>query len=117
MDNLVEFYIAGVQFHESKRVQHFMSVDMKLSMTPEPENKYDSNAIALRFEIDPNVEATIVEDAMIGYVPAKLSAAMAASLEIYDDLECVLTEVNLDNKPWEKFKVVIRHIQKEEKDG
>lgn len=98
-----EFFIAGVQFHESDLVKDKMKVGDTLTMRPEPDNKYDPNAVALIWNKDHTED-----DCFIGYVPAKFSAEVAAALE-YMDITCTLTEVNLDEKKWKRFKVEIKN--------
>jgi len=96
----IEFYIAGVQHHESYKCQDTMAVDDYLSMVLEPTNTYDPNAVRLEFE-----------DIMIGYVPARLSPEVAALVTDPGNLyACRLVEFNKDNKPWERFKVSIEEV-------
>ena len=97
-----EFYIAGVQFHESAKVQDNFKVGDELVIRPEPNNKYDPNAVALIYNNDGQED-----DVMIGYVPAKFSGEASAILLTTDNVKCVLTEVNLAAKTWERFKVKI----------
>ena len=97
-----EFYIAGVQFHNAATVQDNFKVGDELVIRPEPNNKYDPNAVALIWNNDGQED-----DVMIGYVPAKFSGEASAILLTADNVKCVLTEVNLDAKTWERFKVEI----------
>jgi len=95
-----EFYIAGVQHHESYKCEDSMAVDDFLAMVLEPSNKYDPNAVRLEFR-----------DTMIGYVPARISAEVNALIMNEEGLwACKLIEFNKDNKPWEKFKVLIEEV-------
>ena len=98
-----DFYIAGVQFHNSAQVQDKLEVGMELIMRPEPNNKYDPNAVALIYNDDGKED-----DCMIGYVPAKFSGEVSAILLTSDNVKCVLTEVELTAKTWERFKVEIK---------
>jgi len=100
-DKKLEFYIAGVQHHESYKCQDSMAVDDFLAMVLEPTNKFDPNAIRLEWR-----------DTMIGYVPARLSAEVTA-LVMSDEENlwaCKLIELNKDEKPWERFKVLIEEV-------
>jgi len=95
-----EFYIAGVQHHDSYKCQDAMAVDDFLSMVLEPTNKFDPNAVRLEFR-----------DIMIGYVPARISAEVSALVTDPENLwACKLIELNKDNKPWERFKVLIEEV-------
>ena len=113
-----EFYIAGVQFHEAKKVISQLSVGDTLELVPEPSNKFDPNAIAIKasfMSIRPDGSDTR-EEIMLGYVPKKFSAEVTAFLEVYgtDKVFCDLIEVNPKNKPWEQLKVHIYNIDNEE---
>lgn len=99
-----EFYIAGVQFHESAIVANKLKEGITLVMRPEPSNKFDPNAIALLYKA---IGSDVDNETMIGYVPAKFSPEVSAALEVSDNIICTLSEVNLSAKTWERFKVVI----------
>ena len=106
-----EFYIAGVQFHEAKKVLNKMQVRDVLMIKPEPTNKYDPNAVGLIFEdVDEDYN---IENVMLGYVPKKFSSEVSAFLELNENVICELTEVNKDKKPWEQLKVVIKAAEEE----
>jgi len=60
------FYIAGVQFHEMKMVINDLTESDHLSLVPEPDNKYDPNAV--RIELVSDGPGT-----MLGFVPKKFS--------------------------------------------
>lgn len=93
----IEFFIAGVQHHDSYKVLHNIKVDDFLQMVLEPTNKYDPNAVRLYFN-----------DTMIGFVPARLSAEVSALVTSPDTLySCKIIEFNKDSKPWDQFKVCI----------
>lgn len=96
----IEFFIAGVQHHDSYKVLQVIKVDDFLQMVLEPSNKYDPNAVRLEFR-----------DTMIGYVPARLSAEVSALIMSEESLySCKIIEFNKDNKPWDKFKVSIEEV-------
>lgn len=96
------FYVAGVKFHQLKTCIDEVEVGMYLTMTPEPENKFDPNAVSLEFA---SLEQT--KNIMVGYVPAKMSASVTASLMIKEHVAEVI-EVNKDAKTWEQLKVAIK---------
>ena len=110
MDHLTEqteslhtFYIAGVKFHQYKSVLNDISEGNNLVLFPEPENKFDPNAVQIHFD-NGGVSA------FLGYVPKKFSSEVSGLLEIGKKLECVLTKFNRDAQPWEIFKVEIREV-------
>jgi len=96
-----EFYIAGVQHHKSDEVIDELKKGTVLKMVPEPDNRFDANAIALKF-------ARLKDDCMIGYVPAKFAAEVGAALIIDEGLTCTITELDPSAKPWERIKVIIK---------
>jgi len=102
MSKIRDFYIAGIQFHQSDTVQDKLTVGDELILRPEPNNTYDPNAVALIYNANGEED-----DVMIGYVPAKFSGEISAILLTCDNVKCVLTEVNLKNKTWERFKAEI----------
>ena len=99
-----EFYIAGVQHHKSHEVIGELKKETNLSLVPEPTNKFDPNAIAIKH----TSSGTHRVSTMLGYVPAKFAAAIGAQMVIHeDDLQCTITELNPAAKPWERIKVLI----------
>lgn len=97
-----DFKVAGVKFHQLKECIDQVKVGDHLSMVAEPSNPYDSNAVRLEF---PEDDGTY----MVGYVPAKISAEVAAALTI-TDLKCVVTEVNPAARTWEQLHVEISEV-------
>ena len=96
----IQFYIAGVQHHDSYKVLNIIKEDDFLQMVLEPSNKYDPNAVRLEWR-----------DTMIGYVPARLSPEVTALVMSDEDLYgCKIIEFNKDSKPWEQFKVSIEEV-------
>lgn len=102
-----EFFIAGVKFHRAKECIDKLTIGTELNMIPEPDNKYDSNAVMLIFDSE-------IETYMLGYVPAKISGQVSAFLETGDFPVCLITELNPEGKPWEWIKVVIKEDNDEE---
>lgn len=104
------FYVAGVQFRPAAEVREVMSYIHEgsyLDLKPEPENKYDPNAIKIVFvEYD-------TDDLHLGYVPKKFSAEVAALLEAGIDLVCIVLEANPNAKPWEMLKVAVKIAEPE----
>jgi len=94
-----KFFIAGVQHRVGAvaTIKELMEGDL-ITLKPEPENKYDSNAIAIYSGGD-----------HIGYVPKKFSAEISAAMEI-EELGCVVTLINQDAKSWEMCQVEVRSV-------
>ena len=106
-----EFYVAGVQFHQAKTVLNKLTEGETLELVPEPENKFDPNAIAVKWT--PGEWVDEPEFIMLGYVPKKFSAEVSAFMEINENVVCVLTKLNPSAKPWEQLKVVIKAVEDE----
>ncbi len=101
-----EFYIAGVQFHEIDQCINDLEVGMELHLWPDPDNKYDPNAVEIRHvkKGDSTYEPTV----MIGFVPKKFAGEVAAAHSIDSNkLTCKITELTPSAKPWERIKVII----------
>lgn len=93
------FYIAGVRFHELDSVIDDIAEGDHLTLVPEPSNKFDPNAVKIEFL-----------GAMLGYIPKKHSSEVCAMIDVGKELECVLTKLNKNAKPWEKVKVEVRKM-------
>lgn len=94
-----KFFIAGVKFHELKSVINDLSEGDNLVLIPEPDNKFDPNAIKIEFDY---------HQTMLGYVPKKFSSEVSAMIEVGKELECILVTLNKSAKPWEQAEVEIR---------
>lgn len=92
-----KFDIAGVQHHNYRDVLNILQKDLELNLVPEPTNQYDSNAVRIEFE-----------KTMLGYVPKKFSAEVAAAIEVYVDVKCKITSFEKTAKPWNMIEVEIR---------
>lgn len=99
-----EFFIAGVRFHELNTVINDIAEGDILILKPEPSNKFDPNAVRILYS------ATGIHYAMLGYIPKKHSSEVCAMFEVGKELECILTKLNKDAKPWEKVKVEVREM-------
>ena len=99
-----EFFIAGVQFHAMNKVLDELKVDDRFVLVLEPTNPYDSNAVRIEYSGNDG-------QVMCGYVPKKFSSEISAAFEVGKRLECVLVELNVSAKPWERAKVEIREVE------
>lgn len=101
-----EFYVAGVQFHESDQCINDLEVGMELYLAPDPNNRYDPNAVEIRYikEGDSTYEPTV----MLGFVPKRFAGEVAAAWSIDSDkVTCKITELTPSAKPWERIKVTV----------
>ena len=102
MEPAHKFYVAGVRYHELHRCIDEINEGDTLNLIPEPENKFDPNAVRIEF-LSPKDKETF----MLGYVPAKFSASVAAILDAVEDVRCVVTKVSPKSDPWERLEVAI----------
>ena len=101
------FFIAGVQFRPKEEINAAgkdLVVGDTLLMVPEPDNKFDPNAVKLIHVLKTDEEYIC----FLGYVPKKFSSEVSALLSIGAELQCVVDEVNPAAKTYEMFKVTIR---------
>lgn len=107
------FYIAGVQFRSADDKEALKSVQegQELDLTPEPENKFDPNAVAIGWSYIPG------EGWFFGYVPKKHSAEISAALDAGIKLSCTVIKTNFSGKPWEWCEVEIAEVVNEKEIG
>jgi hypothetical protein len=97
------FFIAGVQYHQLSSVINDIAEGDNLVLVPEPDNKFDPNAVRIEF-------VSSDKKAFIGFVPKKFSSEVAAALEIGKVLKCILVTLNKSAKPWEQAEVEVRDM-------
>lgn len=100
----ITFNIAGVQHHQMHKVINELVIGDKLDLQPDPNNEFDKNAIEIHAI---SVEG---EPVMCGFVPRKFSAEVAALFQMGKHLECVISDLNPDGKPWEWCTICIREV-------
>ena len=100
MEEKFKFFIAGVKFHEAKSCLSRLENGMEVIMSPDPTNKYDSNAVTLVVKIED-------ETFMLGFVPAKMSGAVSGFLEYAEKPTCILQTVDPSAKTWLQLECVI----------
>ena len=99
-----QFFIAGVQFrprHEINAAVREMKVGDLLVLAPEPDNKFDPNAVKILAGDGTG------NGAFLGYVPKKFSSEVSAMLGIGAPIICTVDEVNPDGKTYEMIKVTV----------
>jgi hypothetical protein len=108
------FFIAGVQFrprNEINKATETMKVGDHLTLSPEPSNKFDSNAVQIHYESPYDEEwENKGFSTFLGYVPKKFSAEISAAIEVGIDLECTIEEINSGAKLWEMCKVTVKNV-------
>lgn len=114
------FYVAGVQFRPSgdiKLASNRIKVGNRLSLEPEPTNKFDPNAVKIIYSL-PATEAggSNSPELFIGYVPKKFSSEVAGMLSIGAPVECIVDAVDPAAKTYEMFKVTVQIPIEEEQE-
>lgn len=91
------FFAAGVQFRPTKGIVEGLEEGTNLTLEPEPDNKFDPNAIKVMYGTE-----------HLGYVPAKFAAEIGAALQIHEEnLQCTLTTYAPKSSPWERLGLTI----------
>jgi hypothetical protein len=100
-----EFYIAGVKFHDLPKVIDSLIEGDLLDLVPEPENKFDSNAVAIK-----------INGTMLGYVPKQISAEVSAAIEACgeENVKCEITILDSSASPWQMCKVKVYEIESDD---
>jgi|WetSurMetagenome_2_1015567.scaffolds.fasta_scaffold228475_3 hypothetical protein len=100
-----KFFIAGVKFHDLSKVINQLSEGDYLDLVPDPDNKFDSNAVRIEHE-----------GTMLGFVPKTFSAEIAAAIEALgvDELECEITKLDPYAKTYEQCEVQITSLSSTE---
>ena len=112
------FYIAGVQFRPKNEIAEAskrLKQGAQLSLIPEPENKFDPNAIKIIYK-DYTEDMQSSAELFLGYVPKKFSSEVAGMLSIGAPVECIVDEVDSSAKTYEMFKVTVQILVEEEED-
>lgn len=93
------FYIAGFQFWDGAEVLGDLKPGMRLELSPEPDNPYDAEAVALR-----------LHGAKLGFIPSDKNAAVSLALFYgHADLyEVVVQQVAPERSPWHQVRVALR---------
>lgn len=87
------FYVAGVKHHQLSTVIFLLKEEEEVQLIPEPTNKYDKNAIQIRWQ-----------DIMLGYVPKQVAAQILPVLKTYP-LYTIIIELNPTQEPWQHLRL------------
>lgn len=105
MSKTFMFFVAGVQFHQLDDCIKDIKVGGELMLVPEPDNKYDPNAVRIHFSTGLD---SVKPDIMVGYVPKKYSPDISALLLVSKGVTCKVFEIIPKSKPWERLSVEIK---------
>ena len=96
--NLMNFYVAGFQHHEGALVLSQLKTGDELALEAQPDNPYDSQAIAIKGRGE-----------MLGYVPADQNGMLSVLFHYghASIFECRVMQVAPENEPWKQLRVAI----------
>lgn len=103
---LFQSFVAGFKYYKGMELLQLMGVNDPLELRREPQNQYDSFAIALHWQNE-----------KIGYLPAANNELIARLLDA-DALPLLafISHINYEVAPWENIAVAVCHLQAREKE-
>jgi len=99
--NLI-FYAAGVKFRPNwKNNLMELTTGEELALVPEPDNKFDKNAVKIVSKLD---------GTHLGYVPAKTgeAAIISSALAAGRELKAIVFELLPEFEPWKALEVEVK---------
>lgn len=91
---LINFYIAGYQYHQGDKIEHLLKSHEMVEMRREPHNIHDYKAIALYFD-----------NTKIGYVPAADNEILAKMLDNNILLQARIASVAPASPAWQRVEL------------
>ena len=98
----LKFYAAGVKFRKGwKDNLNELEIDSKLTLLPEPTNKFDKYAVQI-----------LSGTTMLGYVPSKTGEAEVVSTALNNEktLEATIYNLMPEAEPWRALEVEIKEV-------
>lgn len=95
-----KFFVAGVKFHKFRTISDTLEEGMKLTLIPEPSNRFDKNAVMIKYN-----------DVILGYVPAaKNGPAKEVSKILLSGIKltATITTLSPDFEPWNALEVEVK---------
>lgn len=88
--------LAGSQYHALARVWPQLRAGDRLTLTREPDNRHDRNAVRVDWNGQP-----------IGYVPRAENRAVARALDAGEPLEARVARLRDDPNPWRRVEFAV----------
>lgn len=85
--------LAGFQFHQGKRLWSEMKVGDPLTLTREPDNPYDRNAVRVEWRGE-----------KLGYVPRADNADLARHMDRGTKVEARISRLTEGRDPWKRIR-------------
>jgi hypothetical protein len=94
--NFLTFNVAGFKHHDGALVLKDMQVGDRVSLVGEPDNPYDSEAVAIYFN-----------GTKLGYVPSECNGMLSLMLYYghFGVFEGIVQAVRPDANPWEQVRI------------
>ena len=100
--------VAGVTFEGRQSVIAEMIGNEQVMLKPEPENKFDPNAIAVWVAFPPEAQR---ESAQIGYLPKEIAAKVAPNIEgesMYGQVDEITGGFEIEPNRFASYGVIVR---------
>lgn len=85
--------IAGFQYYAGNDIFSDLQVDTPFLLKREPNNKYDSNAVAIYFK-----------QYKLGFIPRADNTAVAQMLDRGERLSAKVVELSMSENPWKRVR-------------
>lgn len=89
--------VAGFQFHQGEQVWPALTIGAPLTLTREPENRFDPLAIRVEWN-----------GQKIGYAPRAANEIAAGLMDRGETLSASIVALTKDDNPWERISMEIR---------
>ena len=111
---ILECPVAGIGFYDIEEIWDELYVGAKLALVREPKNKYDKNAVAVALVADYDEDFQDF-DFILGYIPRKNNAIIAAMLDMgwQEMLEAEITELK-DHAPYSDKMHIAVYVRSKE---
>lgn len=93
---LLRLPLAGSQYHEAHQQWEKMRVGDQLTLTREPANRHDGNAVRVEWR-----------GHMLGYLPRARNRLLADAMDRGDRLSARIARLNPDPDPWQRIEIEV----------
>lgn len=93
---LDDFYVAGARYYQLPWVLNKLKVGDEVKLSPESENRYDENAVALHFN-----------DLKLGFVPRANNTNLQQLLLAKANIIAKISVVNPREEQWKQVKITL----------
>lgn len=101
MSIVLDFYVAGLQYHQEVDDLEGIEEDDIVYLVPEPDNEYDSNAVRVEDQ----------DFGMLGYVPKKVNQQVKELMETRA-IKAKVFRCNPEKEPWKVLQIALHDQDK-----